>query len=38
LKDFFKFSRKYGDTFDIKKNKRKARKRATQADIDKFYG
>jgi hypothetical protein len=38
VKDFFKFSKKYGDTFDTKKNKKKARRRATQADIDKFYG
>jgi hypothetical protein len=37
VKDFFKFSKKYGDTFDTKKNKKKARRRATQADIDKFY-
>ncbi|MFC0906360.1 hypothetical protein ACFHWD_16920 [Clostridium sp. MT-14] len=38
VKDFFKFSKKYGDTFDTKKNKKNARRRATQADIDKFYG
>jgi hypothetical protein len=38
VKDFFKFSKKYGDTFDTKKNKKKARRRATQADINKFYG
>lgn len=37
LKDFFKFSQKYGDTFDIRKNKKKARRKATQADIDKFF-
>ena len=38
VKDFFKFSRKYGDTFDTKKNKKKAGRKATQADIDKFFG
>lgn len=38
IKDFFKFSEKYGDTFDTKKNKKKARRKATQADIDKFFG
>ena len=38
LKDFFKFSQKYGDTFDTKKNRKKVRRKATQTDIDKFYG
>lgn len=38
IKDFFKFSQKYGETFDTKKNKKKSRRKATQADIDKFFG
>jgi hypothetical protein len=36
VKDFFKFSKKYGDTFST--NKKKTRRKATQADIDKFFG